>query len=242
MRHPRAKEERQRLAPAPTWTRGPHKSCPCPSSSSSAESSFDGGSPSLFLFGRDDPLLLRRGVPLCLVSTGNESVFHAISRCYYILYIYSYLYSVYIQYERNNFSNEESFEKKSKERKEEKISVAGRGEIPKTHLQRAISYSRVARAMNGEGEGERGYDPDSSCSSISNSYRSYIVRRKRILSTPAISLSLSLSAIIPSLFLRRGARGAGRGHNVATVLFRPGETSNPPLCFEIWRGAGWGTR
>lgn len=241
MRHPRAKEERQRLAPAPTWTRGPHKSCPCPSSSSSAESSFgglDGGSPSLFLFGRDDPLLLRRGVPLCLVSTGNESVFHAISRCYYILYIYSYLYSVYIQYERNNFSNEESFEKKSKERKEEKISVAGRGEIPKTHLQRAISYSRVARAMNGEGEGERGYDPDSSCSSISNSYRSYIVRRKRILSTPAISLS----AIIPSLFLRRGARGAGRGHNVATVLFRPGETSNPPLCFEIWRGAGWGTR
>ena len=69
------------------------------------------------------------------------------------IYIYSYLYSVYIQYERNNFSNEESFEKKSKERKEEKISVAGRGEIPKTHLQRAISYSRVARAMNGEGKG-----------------------------------------------------------------------------------------
>lgn len=236
MRHPRAKEERQRLAPAPTWTRGPHKSCPCPSSSSSAESSFDGGSPSLFLFGRDDPLLLRRGVPLCLVSTGNESVFHAISRCYYILYIYSYLYSVYIQYERNNFSNEESFEKKSKERKEEKISVAGRGEIPKTHLQRAISYSRVARAMNGEGEGERGYDPDSSCSSIS--YRSYIVRptKKDFIHSCHLSLRHNSLLVSPPWSERRCE------HNVATVLFRPGETSNPPLCFEIWRGAGWGTR
>ena len=236
MRHPRAKEERQRLAPAPTWTRGPHKSCPCPSSSSSAESSFDGGSPSLFLFGRDDPLLLRRGVPLCLVSTGNESVFHAISRCYYILYIYSYLYSVYIQYERNNFSNEESFEKKSKERKEEKISVAGRGEIPKTHLQRAISYSRVARAMNGEGEGEGGHDPDSSCSSIS--YRSYIVRptKKDFIHSCHLSLRHNSLLVSPPWSERRCE------HNVATVLFRPGETSNPPLCFEIWRGAGWGTR
>lgn len=234
MRHPRAKEERQRLAPAPTWTRGPHKSCPCPSSSSSAESSFDGGSPSLFLFGRDDPLLLRRGVPLCLVSTGNESVFHAISRCYYILYIYSYLYSVYIQYERNNFSNEESFEKKSKERKEEKISVAGRGEIQRrTCSEHDIVF---ARGQGHEWGGGRGHDPDSSCSSIS--YRSYIVRptKKDFIHSCHLSLRHNSLLVSPPWSERRCE------HNVATVLFRPGETSNPPLCFEIWRGAGWGTR
>lgn len=166
-------------------------------------------------------ILVRRGLPLpfpfrarrppppstrCALVPSVNGKRECFSRHFpmllYSIYIYSYLYSVYIQYERNNFSNEESFEKKSKERKEEKISVAGRGEIQRrTCSEHDIVF---ARGQGHEWGGGRGHDPDSSCSSISNSYRSYIVRRKRILSTPAISLS----AIIPSLFLRRGARGA----------------------------------